>query len=159
MASCFRWYQYNMFPLSSPRSFFSSPPLFQRWTQGARRHHLHQRPADLVSDRRQRSHQEGRQPENSRAPWKRGRHPHRCSRGDRPLTFHQSCCRSCSYVLLITSGPYSGGGASHDSPSHCSQRPVMPHNQENSGFALKGNDCGCSKSGAVLPRVFFTFSL
>ena len=149
-----------MFPLRSPQSFISSPPLFQRWTQGARRHHLHQRPADLVSDRRQRSHQEGRQLEDSRAPWKRGRHPHRCSRGDRPLTFHQPCCRSCSYVLLITSGPYSrGGGLLTTHPLIVARGQWCHTTRKILALPWKETTAAALKSGAVLPRVSFTFSL
>lgn len=97
--------------LWSPRSVISSSSsLLQWWTQRAWRHHLDQRPEDLISDWCQCCHQEGRHLESSCAPWKWGCHPHGYPHGDRPLTLHISHHRSWSYVLLITSGPYIGGG-------------------------------------------------
>lgn len=58
----------------------------QRRPQRARRHHLHQRPADRHGERRQRRHQEGGQLEHSGSPGERGRDPHRRPHGDWPLT-------------------------------------------------------------------------
>lgn len=78
---------WTIFPQSD---ISSSSSLLQWWTQRAWRHHLHQRPEDLVGDWCQCRHQAGRQLENSCAPWKWGRYPHGCSHGDRPLTLHNS---------------------------------------------------------------------
>lgn len=53
--------------------------LLQWRSQRPRRHHLHQQPEDLNSDRRQHRHQAGRNPECGGAPRERGRYPHCCS--------------------------------------------------------------------------------
>lgn len=64
-------------PASCEASVHSSPHLLlQRRNQRARRHHFHQRPEDLIGQRRQRRHQEGQQAERSCAKGKRGPDPH-----------------------------------------------------------------------------------
>lgn len=68
----------------------------QCWTQRARRHHLDQRPEDLISEWCQCCHQAGGNFESSCAPWKWRRYTHSCSHGDWPLTLHKSHHRSWS---------------------------------------------------------------
>lgn len=139
------------------QSVISPSSLLQWWTQRARRHHLNQRSEDLISDWCQCRHQEGRHLESSCAPWKWGRHPHGYPHGDRPLTLHKSQYRSWSYVLLITSGPYIGGGGlllTHPLPVAKGQ--WCHTSRKNLALPWKERPCRCSKSSAVLclPCVF-----
>lgn len=130
-----KWYPGSLLSLSIISSTFP-----QWWTQRTRCHHLNQWWEDLNSNWCQCCHQEGWRPEYNRAPWKWGCDPHGCSHGDWPLTPYKSHCRSWSYVLLITSGPYIKGGFT-DTPFPCGQRPVTPHFQEKVWLCLERNDC------------------
>lgn len=85
-----------------------SPHLLLQWrAQGARCHHLHQRPEDFDSDWCQLRHQEQRHPENSCTPRQWGRHPHCCSSGDWPLTLQKELELGLTYHPedLIQRGP------------------------------------------------------